>query len=469
MENQEEELTPSSKILPSNFPYFRAWLVSGISVVLYTVAGITISPVITQYVEAKLREEVFGSSKSNGTIRTCGNSTLTKNDQLEQGIQEEVSRLTLYFALVGNSAAFFMSIFLGPLSDSLGRKIIFLIPMFGILVKSLFVTFIIYFKLNIYYMYLAYGIDGLSGKNFVMLVATFAYSVDVAKPGKSRTIALTIMEGCMALAAGLGQLGAGYLIRSTGFFYTLVMFDIISALEIAVVFFFLPETVTNKQWRNSSLLGSIKKVFGFYFTDGTLHDRLCYVIALGTFFFGVVTTLGRTTLETIYQLGEPFCWNSVQIGYYGAFRLTALVLFSTAAVKILQPYFQDETIAIISTISAIAGLIFEGVINTSWLMYLVPVLGVLGGAAIPISRAIMSEMTLPSRQGALFASIAVIETICTSASNTLYNAVYNATVEYYKGIVWFNMAGLAFIDIIFFLLYKWQYNKNTDSEMDLVT
>ncbi|XP_050406690.2 solute carrier family 46 member 3 [Patella vulgata] len=405
MENQEEELSPSSSKLPSNFPYIRAWLVSGISLVLYTVAGITISPVITQYVEAKLREEVFGSSKYNGTLRTCGNSTLTKNNQLEQRIQEEVSSLTLYFALVGNSAAFFMSIFLGPLSDSLGRKIIFLIPMFGLLVKSLIITFIVYFKLNIYYMYLAYGLDGLSGKNFVILVATFAYSVDVAKPGRSRTIAITIMESCMALAAGLGQLGTGYLIRSTGFFYTLVMFDIISALEIVIIFFLLPETVTNKQWRDKSVLGSIKKVFGFYFTEGTLHDKLCYLIALGTFFFGVVTTLGRTTLETIYQLGEPFCWDSVKIGYYGAFRLTALVLFSTAAVKLLQPYFRDETIAIISTISAIAGLVFEGVINTSWLMYLVPVLGALGGAAIPISRAIMSEMTLPSRQGKLLYSI----------------------------------------------------------------
>ncbi|XP_055956997.1 solute carrier family 46 member 3 [Patella vulgata] len=200
-----------------------------------------------------------------------------------------------------------MSIFLGPLSDSVGRKIIFLIPMFGLLVKSLIITFIVHFKLNIYYI---------------------------------------------------------YLIRSTGFFYALVMFDIISVLEIVIIFFLLPETVTNKQWRDKSVLGSIKNVFGFYFTEGSLHDKLCYLIALGTFFFGVVTTLGRTTLETIYQLGEPFCWDSVKIGYYGAFRLTALVLFR-----------------------------------------------------------------------ALFASISVVETLCTSASNTLYNAVYNATVEYYKGIL----------------------------------
>ena len=47
--------------------------------------------------------------------------------------------------------------------------------------------------------------------------------------------------------------------------------------------------------------------------------------------------------------------------------------------------------------------------------------------------------------GALFASVAVVETAGTFTSMTLYNSVYEATVAHMRGAVFFVMAGLALV------------------------
>ncbi|XP_050406687.1 solute carrier family 46 member 3 [Patella vulgata] len=472
MEQQDDEKTSllnrkSEGSLPPNFPIVRAWIVSGVSVVFYMMAAVSLTPVMSQYVVQRLKEAKFNATflniTDNDISSPCGNhSNLTEFGRVEQEVQKEASMLTLYYSLTAGSSAILINIFMGPLSDSIGRKTIYLIPVMGVLCKNLIIMFIVYYNMNLNYFYLAYGIDGLCGSYYAVLVAMFSYSADITVPGNSRTIAIAVLEGCLAVAASVGQLATGYLIKSTGFFYPMVMVVCISALDIVIVFFLLPETLTVKRKAEKSPLKSIKKVFGFYFTEGSRIKRCAYQTALGVFFFSVVTTLGRTSLETIYQLGVPFCWDSIKIGYYGAARLTISFICGVLALKILQKFLREEIISIISCLSAIAGFLLEGMADTSLLMYLVPLVSLIGAASIPIARSILSKMALPSQQGSLFASIAIVETICNSTSNLLYSAVYNATVEYYKGIVWFMMAGMALIDIIFLIAFIWISGKGGD-------
>ncbi|KAK6181348.1 hypothetical protein SNE40_009220 [Patella caerulea] len=450
MKSEEDSATPLLKkgpqnSLPPDFPYVRAWLVSGILVIFYIMAGLAIAPVISQYVVQRIKYDL--NVTVNKTTSSCGKD----DDSQEQEIQKKAASLTLYYSLVGGFIAVLTNIYMGPLSDAVGRKTIFLIPVLGILAKDLIISFIVFYNLNLNYFYLAYGIDGLSGSYFTLLVAMFSYSADVTVPGNSRTIAIAILEGCSAVASSAGQLATGYLIKFWGFLYPAVMFVGLSALNLVVVFFLLPETVTIKTKPSISPLKNIKKVFGFYFSGANMIKRYAYLIALGVFFFGVVTFLGRSTLETIYQLGDPFCWSPITIGYFGAVRQTAQCIFSLVALKILQYFVREEVIGIISCLASVAGFLLEGFADTSLMMYLVPVASLFASAVIPITRATMSKMTLPSQQGALFASIAIVESLSNSASYILYNSVYKATVEYYRGIVWFVMAGLAFVAAMFLL------------------
>ncbi|KAK6186679.1 hypothetical protein SNE40_005964 [Patella caerulea] len=377
MKHQDEEKTSllnskSEGSVPPNFPIVRAWIVSGVSVVFYMMASVSLTSVISQYLVRRLKEAKFNSTFLNITddvSSPCGNHTnLTEIGRVEQEVQKEASMLNLYYALTAGSSAIFINIFMGPLSDSIGRKKIYLIPMLGTLCSNLIIMFIVYYNMNLNYIFLACGIDGLFGSYYAVLVAMFSYSADITVPGNSRTIAIAVLEGCLAIAASLAQLAAGYLIKSTGFFYPMVMVVCISALDLVIVFFLLPETVKGKA--EKSPLKSIKRVFGFYFTEGSGIKRCAYLTALGVFFFSVVTMLGRSSLETIYQLGVPFCWDSIKIGYYGAVSLTTSFICGILVLKILQKFLREEIISIISCLSAIAGFLLEGMADTSLLMYL---------------------------------------------------------------------------------------------------
>uniref|UniRef100_K1S1V1 Proton-coupled folate transporter n=1 Tax=Magallana gigas TaxID=29159 RepID=K1S1V1_MAGGI len=76
-----------------------------------------------------------------------------------------------------------------------------------------------------------------------------------------------------------------------------------------------------------------------------------------------------------------------------------------------------------------------------------------GGAvlALPMIRAIMSRMTSPDKQGALFGGIAAIETACYIVGSLIFNPIYSHTVSIFRGYVYVVMAGMVFISLILLL------------------
>ncbi|XP_071165693.1 proton-coupled folate transporter-like isoform X2 [Mytilus edulis] len=72
---------------------------------------------------------------------------------------------------------------------------------------------------------------------------------------------------------------------------------------------------------------------------------------------------------------------------------------------------------------------------------------------LPMVRAIMSQMTPPHKQGSIFAGVAAVEVICNMGASVSANAIYDATIDYYKGMTFFVMAGYGGVGIILCLLF----------------
>ncbi|RUS88158.1 hypothetical protein EGW08_004055 [Elysia chlorotica] len=75
--------------------------------------------------------------------------------------------------------------------------------------------------------------------------------------------------------------------------------------------------------------------------------------------------------------------------------------------------------------------------------------------AIPIPRAILSQMTSPTQQGALFSSLAFVETAGTMFASVTYTLIYNATLNIFKGAVFVVMAILCCVNISLLGLFWW--------------
>jgi hypothetical protein len=85
----------------------------------------------------------------------------------------------------------------------------------------------------------------------------------------------------------------------------------------------LPETVKTAPATKISPLQYVKNVFEFYVSPELAGKRWKYIICIMVFSFSILSFFGRISVETLYQLSTPFCWNSVHIGWFAALRIKA--------------------------------------------------------------------------------------------------------------------------------------------------
>lgn len=428
------------------------WCATACAVITFLVAlaNASSTPILSQYVHAQILNG-YNTSTTNDGSSACGvNTTSTTDDPLVK-VQQETSNFLLLLAVVNNVPAIFINVILGSSSDYLGRKMLFFIPCFGYFLRYVFCVVIMALELDIQYFYIAYFLDGLGGSMCAFLVASFAYTADITSNGRERILATSAVEVCLALAACTGMLVTGFLIPLVGYLNLNIMMTCTMFLA-SIIIMFLPETMErgpNKPW---SPLKHFKNVFGFYFFKRG-NRRGAYSLMLSIFLFGILSILGRMGVETLYALDRPFCWDSVQVGYFGALRSGLTSVGSLLAIKFLQRHVRDQTIALVGAVDAALACVLEGLATTGWMLYLVPVVGVVSVTTIPIIRGSMSRMTSPTEQGAIFAGIGVVETVMNLISQVAYTSVYSATVGSVKGAVFFLMAGLSGVTAVLIIIW----------------
>ena len=114
----------------------------------------------------------------------------------------------------------------------------------------------------------------------------------------------------------------------------------------------------------------IKTAFLFYFKQESKIKRLKYILLILSFTFVAIPALNRGGLETLYQLGRPFCWTATKIGWFGAMKTGLASLMGMAGVFILQKVFADDTIGLIGTLSGLFSLVIEGMATSNFVMYI---------------------------------------------------------------------------------------------------
>ena len=112
---------------------------------------------------------------------------------------------------------------MGSYSDSIGRKLFFLVPIVGNLGKGVVTLLIVKFNLDLNYFFLAFGLDGIGGSFTTFLLVIFTYTADITLPEHKIIIAIAALEVLLAAGTIVGRLGSGPFINLTGFFYPMVL------------------------------------------------------------------------------------------------------------------------------------------------------------------------------------------------------------------------------------------------------
>ncbi|XP_076442106.1 proton-coupled folate transporter-like [Babylonia areolata] len=424
--------------------------------VAYITAMIAMMPVLSQYLLRRAAMEYFNLTNVTLKQTPCADSNSSSSLQRDLNIvQAQTSHQLLYLDLSQYIFVIFVALLAGSYADYLGRKFLVLGPVLGSFLKSVVVLLVVYLDLAVDVLYLGYLLDGLMGSFYVLEIGLFAAIADVTVSAKERVVMFALLEISLAVAGALSQIGTGFLIETLGFAVPSLVICCLFLVTFVAILLLMPETLRSRPERMVlNPLVHLRKVFGFYFWDGPVRRRALFVCGLLLLFFIVMINLGRMPLETLYWMNSPFCWSSVRIGLFMGLRLLLQNLVGVSALKLLSKCLRIELIAVLGLLSGIAGFVLESLAQTDLYMFVSGVVGMLITVVTPVNRTLLSRMAPADSQGALFASLSAVETLCHLSASMVFNNVYSATLNDFPGTVFMLMAVILLIDLILLIVFS---------------
>ncbi|XP_069766886.1 proton-coupled folate transporter-like isoform X3 [Narcine bancroftii] len=367
----------------------------------------------------------------------------------QRAVEAMTSHWNLYINVGGFAVVLFSVTLLGAWSDRVGRRPILMMPAIGLALQSTVYLIVMYLELPVGFFLIGRLLSALSGDFSMILAGCFSYIADTSDR-QSRTFRVAVLESCLGVAGMCGSIIGGLWSKAQSYTNPFWLVLALNLATVAYAFAFVPESVAAKQPSKLFTTQHYRSVYRLY-SGGTLGLWL-YALAL----FVVVTVhFGIKDIMILFELSSPLCWESDWIGYGLALEhLTYLI--SLLGLKAMQFCISDSGIAEIGLLSNIAGLVTFSVAATSTLMFTGYGLRVLGMTTTPVLRAKMSKLVGVTEQGALFASVACVESACSLASTVVFNSLYPATLYFMKGFSFLFGAALLLIPtgIIGFLGYR---------------
>ncbi|XP_019943917.1 proton-coupled folate transporter isoform X2 [Paralichthys olivaceus] len=403
------------------------------------------APLSTQYLWDRLSEDLG----YNGSKRSeCTNGSVPP-DPLQKEVETLTAHWNLYISLAGFSVGLLVVPLLGSWSDLAGRRPVLILPNLGLALQAVVYLVVMYLKLPVVYFLLGRMLSGLSGDFNAILAGCFAYVADTSDR-KSRTFRVAVLEACLGLSGMLASIIGGQWRRAQGYinpFWLVLATNLASALY---AYLFVKETVLPDPsaklltTRHHKAIWRLYSAGGRSSEDGGGFQRCKLWFYTLSFFLVVMVHSGCRELYVLYELSSPLCWGPALIGYGSAAQHLAY-LSSLLGLKIMQRCLEDSWVALVGLASNITGLVVFSVADTIQLMFTGYGLCFLFMASTPVLRSKLSKLVDPSEQGALFASVACVESLCFLVGSGVFNSLYPATLYFMKGFSFLFAAIILFI------------------------
>ncbi|XP_060067957.1 lysosomal proton-coupled steroid conjugate and bile acid symporter SLC46A3-like [Ylistrum balloti] len=412
--------------------------------------------VIEQYVYSYLGKQKYPDSSflNNNGDSQC-NTNKTSQAYIERtDVQKMTSDWLILSSLFACMPAILTDVVMGSFSDRYGRKLFVIISLIGTFLKTVLIAMGMSTAISLNYFFLFVGIEGLTGGWCLVLSLGYAYVSDLSSTDKTRTFGFTLVEISVGFGLVFSGVTSGYLIKDVGFVYSMIVISTLNALNLITVLLFLPESLQHSMRSTTNILNLMKNAFTFYTHDTSSEGKRWKYIVLSLGYVAyTMSIVGRQSVEELYQLNVPFCWNSILIGWYSSINDVVRNVIGLSSIKLFQRCLPDEIIVIVSVMSSIVSYVTEALAVNDVMLMFVPILGIFCYLCSPVIRSILSKMTPPDRQGALFSGTAVIQSVCTVAAEVSSKSIYTATVSSFRGFVFLEFGGYSVIMLILFICF----------------
>ena len=292
-------------------------------------------------------------------------------------LQTTVNHLNMYSELVFMGLSALTALFLGPLSDVIGRKPIIITTMIGVALTAVTQFIVIYFKLNVYYYLLCAVFYGSFGGQGTMITVMMATVKDVTSK-QWLTFRIGVIESCIAIAKVVTALASNNWIQNTGcnFQPPAWLMIVVSALAL-ICSLIIPETLSKDlrmQYKTGHNKGFKKLSTGVkIFTQPhfigwrnywQLWTASC-VICCASFGQGASVTIMNYFLHN-----KPLEWSYNLIGLYGVVYSGTMALSLNLVLPVLLLCkLSNSFICLIGAVFAIVTNILIATVKTNWEMF----------------------------------------------------------------------------------------------------
>ncbi|XP_045187202.2 proton-coupled folate transporter-like [Mercenaria mercenaria] len=418
----------------------------------FDLRSITVEPVVFLYMftsfltlvtfQALTYEKVC---KQHYNTTVCANLENKTFEVEEEFVQKTTSSWILYTNLaLGLPSLVIVVLFLGPWGDRVDRKIPVICPLIGgILATVSNIVNSVYIDAPLPYILIGPFLNGLAGSFIAVLMAVYSYIAHVSTPAY-RTIKIGILEAMIFLSGTVGTALSGVILDQTSYVF---VFSLIAGIMILALLYTIvwvdsikPESTpdTNKEVKNccqSFLLASVKDVFLCVYDKRRSKNFIQLALLNVVIFVLMLVSVGEADILLIYTRRRPFEWSQTTYALYRGLESFLRGIAVLTLLPILKRQFKtrDTTFMILGLVSKTAALVVLGVGNSTAVLFIGAVSGLLIGFGSAGMRSMSSGMVSRSEQGKLYSLIGMVESISTLAATSLFNTVYSATLDFYAG------------------------------------
>ncbi|XP_076058807.1 putative peptidoglycan muropeptide transporter SLC46 [Oratosquilla oratoria] len=412
-------------------------------IILLTVLSFTIQTVFTtNLMLAKVCEIHFNYSEE-----ICNNLTFYKEKQ--ENVQKLSNTYSMYKDLLENIPAVLFALFMGSWSDSYGRKIPMLLPIFGYFFSALVYMFNSYvWYLSPEYIILAGIPRALSGSFATLLMASYSYIADLTKL-QSRTMRIAFMDAMMFVGAPVGLFISKPIFEKLGY---IGIYGIAGGLHFICIIYIIvriedtrgplsryrleSRELSEKSGNMCTNLFDVKNVKETFVTTVKWRENrgrskillLMFALCL------LVICFSSGGLDYLYTVAK-FNWNYSQFINLSIFNIVFGII-GTAIVLPLLSYklkVDDGILGLAGCVSRMVGFIVYGLAPTPAFIYLAGIISCVGSLPTILTRSIISKIVPQSELGKVFSMLGAWESVIPLFASPLYTAVYNATLHDFPG------------------------------------
>ncbi|XP_001928462.1 thymic stromal cotransporter homolog [Sus scrofa] len=386
---------------------------------------------------------------------------------LEDQQQRALSNFYIIYNLVMGLTPLLSAYWLGWLSDRYHRKIAICVPLLGFLLSRLALLLKVLLDWPVEMLYGAAALNGLCGGFSAFWSGVMALGSLGSSEGR-RSLRLILIDLILGLAGFCGSMVSGHLFKQMvghtrqGLVLTACSVSCAScALFYSLLVLKVPESMAKPSKTADTVSGTVgtyrtldpdqpasQSVVGHPPAPGKARPQKTIIALL---FVGAViydlAVVGTVDVIPLFVLREPLSWNQVQVGYGMAAGYTIFIT-SFLGVLVFSRCFRDTTMIMIGMVSFGSGALLLAFVKETYMFYIARAAMLFALIPITTIRSAMSKLIKGSSYGKVFVILQLSLALTGVVTSTVYNEIYQLTMEKFVGTCFALSSFLSFLAII---------------------